>query len=141
MSTPAQNRALVRHMFEELDKQNIDVVDTALSSLFHDHGAEGVPPGRQGIRMMYARVFKEFPDLITVMHEVLAEGDLVAVYRTCYSTQQGECRGVEATNRRIAIPIMNVFSVEDGQLREHWHAFDLISLRRQLLGDPHEPIV
>ncbi|MES1239572.1 MAG: ester cyclase, partial [Chloroflexota bacterium] len=40
------------------------------------------------------------------------------------------------TGRRYEIDEMHIFGIRDGQVAEHWHAFDKADLMRQLAGTP-----
>ena len=44
--------------------------------------------------------------------------------------------GVPASGRRYEIPEIHIVRIRDGQVCEHWHAFDTASLVQQLKGSP-----
>jgi steroid delta-isomerase-like uncharacterized protein len=137
----AINKEVVRYMHERIDRHDLSVLDEVLAPDFVDHGAAGVPPTAQGIKMMYERVHKGLPDAYTVIHSLLTQDDTVVVRRSCYCTHAGEMWGVPASGRRVSVGLINWFNLRNGQIEAHWHAFDSIGLHRRLLGLPQTPYV
>jgi predicted ester cyclase len=73
-----------------------------------------------------------FPDLTAVIHNQIAEGDLVATYKTLYGTHKGEFMGVPPTGKKIALQLMDFFRLADSRIVEHWAVIDFMALMRQL---------
>lgn len=61
-----------------------------------------------------------FPRYEVVAHDMVAEGDLVAVRCTVKATHQGEFAGIPATVRQISSDFMIFYRVADGKIAEHW---------------------
>jgi predicted ester cyclase len=43
--------------------------------------------------------------------------------------------GLEGTGKRYSIDEIHIFRIREGQVVEHWHAFDTMDLMRQLKGE------
>jgi hypothetical protein len=43
--------------------------------------------------------------------------------------------GIEPTGRRYSIDEIHIFGIRNGQVVDHWHAFDRADLLRQLQAD------
>jgi predicted ester cyclase len=81
---PAQdNKAAVRRFYEELiNGRNVEIIDELLTadSVDHTFGSQGVDASKQ----FFGMLFEAFPDLSVEIHDVIAEGELVAA-RVTYS--------------------------------------------------------
>jgi steroid delta-isomerase-like uncharacterized protein len=64
--------------------------------------------------------------------DVIAEDDRVAVRLTTRATHVGDFMGMPASGNRYTIPEIHIFRIRDGQVSEHWHAFDRAALIEQL---------
>jgi steroid delta-isomerase-like uncharacterized protein len=81
-------------------------------------------------------IFKSFPDLTVEVHDVIAEGDRVAVRLTMRGTQLGEFSGMPPTGRRIVSSAMNSYRINDNRIVEEWWQHDLLGLMTQLDAAP-----
>jgi predicted ester cyclase len=81
-----------------------------------------------------------FPDVRFEVHELLAEGDVVACRSTMTGTHLGHLGlvppGLDATGRRIEIAHMYFFRFADGRVSDLWHLWDTPGLLRQLGASP-----
>jgi len=130
-----RNKQTVRRFYAELDRHRFDVIDELVAEDFVDHAAPpGHPPGRAGVRAFYQRLYAAFPDLETLVLDLIAEGDKVVLRKTANGTHRGTAFfGLPALGRRLELEIINVFRVdEQGRLNAHWHAFDTAAVARQL---------
>ena len=79
-----------------------------------------------------------FPDLRFEVHEMLAEGDIVATRSTMTGThtaplQIGPMAGLPITGAQIEVPHMHFFRYdEDGRLTDLWHVWNTLLMARQL---------
>ncbi len=63
---------------------------------------------------------------------MIAEGDLVATYKTFTGTHTGDFFGTPATGKRATIRVMDFVRYDDGRIAEHWNIVDLPGLMAQL---------
>jgi steroid delta-isomerase-like uncharacterized protein len=79
-----------------------------------------------------------FPDLHFEVHEMLAEGDVVATRSTMTGThsaplQIGPLVGLPINGVQVEVPHMHFFRYDDdGRLTDLWHVFNTILMARQL---------
>jgi predicted ester cyclase len=77
-------------------------------------------------------VHQAFPDLHAEVHDVIAEGELVAARPTYTSTHQGEFLGIPATGKQTTTNGVDFFRMQDGRQAEHWGGPDTFSFLMQL---------
>lgn len=84
-----------------------------------------VAQGRQGILEFMPYLFKAMPDTRFVLHEVIATTDRVVTRWTWTGTLTGEgFLGVPPNGQRIEFDGIDIWTVKDGLLYEHWDQFD-----------------
>jgi predicted ester cyclase len=117
------NKAAVRRFNTEVIERGDD---RAFSELMAPHfinrtAPAGVANGPDGMLHMFNRVLRPaFPDLRVEIHEQIAEGDKVTTRKTIHGTHRGELFGIPATNRRIAIDVIDIVRLENQRYAEHW---------------------
>jgi steroid delta-isomerase-like uncharacterized protein len=130
-----ENKALARRMFEEaINRGKIDLIDDFLAAdvVEHEELAPGVPPGREGVKLMFTMFFGAFPDLNVTIDEVIAEGDKVVARTTWNGTHQGEFMGIPATGKRVSFGVIDILRYADGVVVEHWGQMDSMGMMQQL---------
>lgn len=136
-----------RHLetIKEVARQVIDRVfvrgeDAAIDELiardFQPHTFGPMPPGREGLREGMRRAHRGVSDPEFTIHDMIAENDRVAVRLTTSARHTGTFMGIEPTGRRYSIDEIHIFTIRDGQVAEHWHAFDRADLMHQLTEKP-----
>lgn len=73
-----------------------------------------------------------FPDSRVTMHELVAEGDLVAFWATYEGTQEGPMGPFPASGKRMAVEFGGVFRVEGGKIAHLRLTWDNLSALAQL---------
>jgi steroid delta-isomerase-like uncharacterized protein len=129
---PAQdNKAAVRRFYEEfMNGKNLEIIDELVTadSVDHTFGSQGIEASKQ----FFGMLFQAFPDLRVEVHDVLAEGELVAARVTYSGTHQGEFIGIPATGRQARVSGVDFVRLQDGRQAEHWGGPDMASLLQQL---------
>jgi predicted ester cyclase len=74
------------------------------------------------------------------MHEVIAEGEWVAVRVTGEGTHLGEWLGIEPSGRRIQLRGLNLDRVVNGRIVEHWGEADTVGMLLQMGVDPFKSV-
>jgi steroid delta-isomerase-like uncharacterized protein len=75
---------------------------------------------------------KAFPDLVTSVEDVIAEGDRVVVRGTDRGTHRGEFMGKAASGRFVTTTWIEIFRMESGKAVEGWLEADTTGLVNQL---------
>lgn len=134
-STLDQNKAVARAVIERIFMHQEDAaIDELISPRFVAHTFGPMPPGREGLRQGMRRAGAGVSEARFEIHDMIAEGHRVAVRLTTSARHTGPFMGVEPTGNRYSIDEIHIFRIRDGQVTEHWHTFDKMSLLQQLAG-------
>jgi steroid delta-isomerase-like uncharacterized protein len=129
------NKALVRRLVDEAQTEGkLEVVDELLADDFVDHTPlPGLPPTRDGVRILFGALRAAFPDLRVTIDEQVAEGESVWTRKTFRGTHGGEFMGAPPSGRPVAFEVIDILRVRDGKIAEHRVVFDQLALREQLV--------
>lgn len=137
------NKAAARRTWEEIlpagDIAGLAEV-TDVDAVSHGRRPDE-PPGLEGITRTMLWLNRVFSDQRWEIHNVIGEGDLVAVHATHHGRQTGELMGIPPTGREVAYDYVHILRFRDGKAVEHWSVSDRMALMGQLgvLPDPREP--
>jgi steroid delta-isomerase-like uncharacterized protein len=128
------NLAIVRRLIKEAQEGgNLGVIDELMADDFVDHTPlPGLPPTRDGVRMLFAGLRAAFPDLTVTIDEQIADGEKVATRKTFRGTHQGPFLGVPPTGRSISFEAIDILTVRDDRIREHRVVINQLALMQQL---------
>jgi len=134
MMTEEDNKAAVRRFFED-GWNNGDVVQIKafLADEFVSHNSLNFTIQSSDDYCRGVVAYRTaFPDLITSVEDVIAEGDRVVVRGTDRGTHQGEFMGKAASRRFVTTTWIEIFRMESGKAVEGWVESDTKSLMDQL---------
>jgi steroid delta-isomerase-like uncharacterized protein len=138
MVEPAEthNKERQRELVRVLqDQGHLDRLEEFIREDVVDHERrDGMPGGADGVRTVFAAIRQGFPDHGAEVVHMIAEGDLVATYKTLTGTHTGEFFGMPPTGKPATIRIMDFVRYDDGKVAEHWGLVDLAGLQAQLEG-------
>jgi steroid delta-isomerase-like uncharacterized protein len=136
--TAAELKAKTLEGFERMFNQgDLAYVDEALDPAGTDYqeplGTDFIAHLKEVVTVMR----EAFPDLRFEVHEVIAEGDIVATRSTMTGTHRGcfmmgPLAALAPTGKQIAVPHMHFFRYKDGRVVDLWHVWDMPRLMRQL---------
>jgi predicted ester cyclase len=134
--TVEQNKAgAVRFLEEAFPANDESAVLAVLDENFVNHEAPpGTPPGPGGAIMFMKMLAGAFSDQRWTIHQVIAEGDTVAIHCTHSGRHTGDFFGLPATGRSFAYKQMHMIKMRNGKGIEHWAVRDDATLMRQLTG-------
>jgi predicted ester cyclase len=127
--------AIVRRLYEEAFNHagDLSVIDEFVAPDFVDHNAPpGLPPGREGFKLLAQAWRSAFPDLTLAVDGLVAEGDLVTIAWTGTGTHRGELMGIPPTGVAGKLSGVNFNRLADGRLAERWGNRDDLGLMQQL---------
>jgi predicted ester cyclase len=133
----AEIKRLERLIFEEMyDKRNVDILDKYMAPDWVDHYIEVMRPGevftREDLKRQTLQRFQAFPDSRTVIDDMVAEGDRVAVRFTVTGTHTGtDFMGTPATGKMRARQMMVIDRFEDGRIVESWGVVEALPVPGQ----------
>jgi predicted ester cyclase len=126
MSTE-ENKALVRREQEELWNHTGDL--DAAGDLFATELAEAA-------RQEAADFRRGFPDVVSTIEDLVAEGDRVAARWTARATHLGGYLGVPPTGKEVEFTGISMYRIEGGRIAESWTDEDDLGLMRQIGAVP-----
>ena len=141
MSTE-QNKALVRHMVEEIfNRGNMSRVDEFLAPDFveREELPPGIPSGREGVKQLTTMLRSAFPDFKATIDDIVAEGDKVVIRQTWSGTHKGEFMGIPPTGKSVSFGVIDIIRIAGGKCVEHWGQMDSMGLMQQLGVIPAGP--
>lgn len=137
-----ENKAMVRGFMERAFGQgDLSAVDQYQTADGVDHqeplGTDFIAHLKDVIVMLRTA----FPDLHFDIHEMVAEGDIVAFRSTMTGTHLGPLqagpRQVPPTGRHVAVPHMHFVQITNGKTTDLWHVWNTPLMMQQLgVGAP-----
>ena len=121
------NKATVlRFNREVLENGSIDAINEIISPDFINYTAPpGTPNGPQGIiDFTINAMHKALTGISVQIYDQVIENDKVVTRKTIYGTHIGNFMGVAPSNEPVAINIIDIITVKNGQYVEHWSMRD-----------------
>jgi predicted ester cyclase len=122
-----ENKALVRREKEELWTYTGDL--DAAEELFAPEQAEAAKQEAADFR-------RGFPDVVSTIEDLIAEGDKVVARWRARATHRGEYVGVPPTGREVEFTGISVYRIEGNRIAESWTEEDELGLMRQIGAVP-----
>ena len=119
-----ENKALVRRVYDLLDKKELEASYEYFAPQFVFHSPNGDWSLAQ-VKKFDTGFYTAFPDMNVTIEDIIAEGDKVSVRVAYRGTQMGEFIGITSTGKRIDITNANTFIISAGKLVEGWNVTDV----------------
>jgi predicted ester cyclase len=121
---------------EAFNGRKLDVLDAVTAPEFVNRNAlPGTPPGPEGHRQVFERLWKAFPDARFEIEHLASDGDTVICVGTMSGTHEDTLLGVAATGRRVEWRQCHLYRFDSGgHAIEHDAIRDDLSLLRQFGG-------
>ncbi len=122
-----ENKALVRREQEELWSHtgNLDAAEELFVAEYAEAAKQEAADFRQG-----------FPDVVSTIEDLIAEGDKVVARWRARATHQGEYMGIPPTGNTVDFTGISVYRIEAGKIAESWNVEDELGLMRQIGAIP-----
>jgi steroid delta-isomerase-like uncharacterized protein len=128
-----EDKALVRRWFEEVwNKGRAAAIDEMLADDAAIYGLGGDLRGPAGFKPFHTAYRDAFPDVSIQVHDVVAEGGIVAARWSGTGTHRGDGLGMKATGKVVRFQGMTFARTERGMIVEAWNVFDQLSMLQQL---------
>jgi steroid delta-isomerase-like uncharacterized protein len=132
----ATHKAIVRRYLEQvLNEKRHDLAEEFLTESIELHGS-GIAPGLDVVKQWLTMFAAAFPDGHTVIEDVVAEEDRVVARTTFNGTHQAEIEGISATGKKVNIPSITIFRLDNGKIAEGWLVSDNLGMMQQLGAIP-----
>jgi steroid delta-isomerase-like uncharacterized protein len=129
----AENKAIVLRCIEMVQNQhNLAAIDELYGPDFVDHSSNADLQGIEGTKVFFNMMFAAFPDMHFSIRMQLAEGDQVMTYKTFHGTHQGHFMGIPPTCKQVVVDVIDILTIKDGKIAEHWTVSDMLGMLQQL---------
>ena len=133
MTDLERNKGVVRRFVAEIFVAGQpEAVDELVAEDFVPHSWPSTGHPRDDLKRSIERVGAGLADVAFTIEDLIAEDDRVAARLTTSATHAGDFMGMPASHRRYTVEEIHIFRIRDGQVVEHWHQFDRMSLMQQL---------
>jgi steroid delta-isomerase-like uncharacterized protein len=114
MDTETRNKAVVRHMYEDiLNTGRLDLLSEVIGDRYIGTAGE---KGPEGAARSVGAVLKAFPDIKWRIEDLLADGDKVAVRWTWEGTHTGKFQDYPVTGNKVHANAMVIYRLADGKI-------------------------
>jgi predicted ester cyclase len=121
------NKTLVRREQEELWNHTGDL--DAAEELFAAGQAEAAKQEAADFR-------RGFPDVISTIEDLIAEGDKVVARWRSRATHRGDYMGTPPTDKEVEFTGISFYRIEGNKITESWTVEDELGLMRQIGAIP-----
>jgi steroid delta-isomerase-like uncharacterized protein len=121
------NKTLVRREQQELWNHTGDL--DAAEELFAADQAEAA-------KQQAAHFRRGFPDVVSTIEDLIAEGDKVVARWRSRATHQGEYMGTPASGKQVQFTGISFYRIEEGKIAESWTVEDQLGLMGQIGAIP-----
>jgi steroid delta-isomerase-like uncharacterized protein len=122
-----ENKAIVRREQAELWSHTGDL--DAAEQLFVADQAEAAKQEAADFR-------RGFPDVVSTIDDLIAEGDKVVARWRSRATHRGDYMGMPPSGKEVQIMGISVYRIEEGKIAESWMVEDQFGLLRQIGAIP-----
>ncbi|HEY6650245.1 MAG TPA: ester cyclase [Mycobacterium sp.] len=123
---------LVAELIDAMNAGHLDKIRDLVTDDFVDHGSPvPLPPGPDG----YIAILTFVTTVLQIryeVHDVVADGDMVAIRATAHGVNAVSPQGIEPTGRPFAMKTGHFFRSRDGRLCEHWGVRDELDVLYQV---------
>ncbi len=127
-----ENKAIVRKMFEAINKQNLAELDEVMSLDFVLHMHAQQKQGLEESKQVVKSEIRGFPDLRITIEDIIAEEDRVCVRLKETATHTGEYRGLPPTGNKLSYTVIAIWRISNGKIVEGWIVYDQLEFLEQL---------
>ena len=122
-----ENEALVRRYFEEAwVKRNPAAVDEFMVPDYVEHQIpDGRLTSRHSLKQLLAMYYKAFPDMKSVLHDILAQGDRVTYRWSVSATHLGDWLGIPPTGNHMTATGITIYRITGGKAVEGWSSVSI----------------
>jgi predicted ester cyclase len=128
------NKVAVRRLIEDLfNTGDLGIADEVLSDDYLDHSPSH--PGMAGpenVKRSVSEWLAAFPDTLSTVEDMVAEGDRVAARWTTRATHEAEFMEIAPTGNRIDVTWFGLFRLSEGRIVESWDTFNVVEMMQQL---------
>jgi predicted ester cyclase len=126
-----ENKALVRRMYELFNRRELDKYLELFAPEYIEHYPSIDMPLERAMEAGKAFIIA-FPDVISTVEDIIAEGDKVAFRVKHRGTHKGVYMGIAPAGNKIEMTNTVIGRISDGKAAECWATMDMFNLMQQL---------
>lgn len=130
-----QNATLVRRLFDEVwNGGNVSLMESIFSPKvkFSDPAAPSFSGGLPALKKLESDYQTAFPNKKNTIEDIYVAGDNVIVRWTMRATHSGSWHGISATNKKIQISGITIYTFSNGKVVDVAQNWDYLGLLEQL---------
>jgi len=133
MTVEQNKQVVIKFNNEFFTKGNTEITKELFAETFVNHSAPPNAPTDASFLVKFVTGFRHgFSDISVQIQEILGEGDKVSVRKTITATHTGEFMGKPATGKKIVITGMDIETLKDGKITDHWSLSDFMQVFQSL---------
>ena len=118
-------KVAARRWFDEvINARRPEAADEIFTPDYVHHLGQGRPMRLDEVKLFAAELLAAYPDRRSTVHDLIADGDKVAMRWSSSGHRQGTFRGRPATGGEETATGMWIVRVEDGRVAEGWELVD-----------------
>jgi len=129
------NKNIVRQLIAAINERDFDAIDVLVTAdvVRHSQATPGVEVrSREQFKEFLRQDLATFPDAQQVIHIMVAEDDMVALYLTLTGTQDGSMGTFPPTGRKVEVKFLGMMRLENAMVSEIWAEWDNLGILMQL---------
>ncbi len=136
MNAETKNKAVVRHMYEDiLNTGRLELLNEVISDRYTGNAGE---KGPEGAAKSVGAVLKAFPDVKWKIEDILADGDKVVVRWTWEGTHTGNFQDYPITGNKVYNNAFVIYQLADGKIVNAKMLTDRLGFLQQIGVAPKE---
>ena len=131
--TTETNKAIIRRYYDDVHNHgNVPLLTELTHADYVEHNPfPGHGQGLAGLQQRVELLQRAFRGAFTI-EDMIAEGEKVVVRWTGRVVQHGEFLGIPPTGKSATYSGIDIFTLRDGRMAEHWDVVDVFGLLQQL---------
>lgn len=123
----------IETLYRAFNEHNPDLLDEVCTPDWQDIPlVPGQGPGPEGLKRLMPGLWKAFPDLEIVVHDLIAAPGHVGVRASMVGTHLGEIHGVPPTGKKVNIALHEFHRLHNGKVTHTWHLEDWFGMLYQV---------
>ena len=111
----------------------MNAIDKLYATDYVEHSGTGEDiRGLKDYKQSISELYTAFPDIHFTLHDMVVEGNKVAVRFTFSGTHKGEFMGIPPTNKKMTTSGIYIDRIAGGKFAESWVRYDTLGLMQQL---------
>jgi steroid delta-isomerase-like uncharacterized protein len=132
VSTEEQKKVVGRFYREAIDQGHFDLIDTLFAPDYSFSPSGSSERFNRDQLKQFLQTFRDALQFHHTLHNIVAEGDEVALRWTVHGTHQAKFFGRPPSSKPVTYQGMSIYRFADGKIVESWSNFDELGMLRQL---------